>query len=160
LANASTIEHPSVTTTATEILDKIRSLQNAEITEVSAHEFVTSIRTLANQCNERFLKNIQMDGIYIPSNTIQTEIKSWYFSDLNFTNIQKYIIDTFENLERNSYSPEIESSNRCIDALYVLVDYLNVVIFSRLAHRIKLRQKNLDDCSSSSNSVETSAHLV
>lgn len=160
MTSESIIEYPSVT--AAKILDQIRSSKNAEISEVSANEIATLIRTLTNQCNARFLKYIQVDGIYIPTNAIQTEIKSWYCSDLNFINIQKYIVETFENLERNSYSTDIESSNRCIDVLYVLVDYLNVVIFSRLAHCIKLSQKNfgLDDCSNSSNSVETSTRLV
>jgi hypothetical protein len=157
LTSESTIECSSAT--ATEILNQIRSLQNAEITEASAHEIAVSFRTLTNQCNARFLKSIQVDGIYTPTNAIQTEIKSWYFSDLNFTNIEKYIIDIFGNLERNSYNTQIETSNRCIDALCVLVDYLNVVIFSRLAHCIKLRQKKLDELESS-NSIKTSTQLV
>jgi hypothetical protein len=158
LASESIIECSSAT--VTKILNQIRGLQNTEITEASALEIAISIRTLANQCNARFLKSIQVDGIYTPTNAIQTEIKSWYFSDLNFTNIEKYIIDVFENLERNSYNTSIETSNRCVDALCVLVDYLNVVIFSRLAHCIKLRQKKLDELEHSSNSNKTSIHLV
>ncbi len=152
--SATTTECPPIVI-ATEILVHINNLQNAEVTEASAHEIVISVRTLTNQCNARYLKNIQVDGIYTPTNAFPTEIKSWYFPDLNFSNIQKYIIDTFENLEKNSYNTQIETTNRCIDTLCVLVDYLNLVIFSRLAHCIKLRQKKLDECNSS-DSVETS----
>jgi hypothetical protein len=159
VTSATTTEYPPVTLTSRKILDHINNLRNAEVTEASANEIATTIRTLANQCNARFLKDIQVDAIYTQTNSIQTEIKSWYFSDLNFTNIQKYIIDTFKNLERNSYNTQIETSNRCVDALCVLVDYLNIVIFSRLAHCIKLREKNLDELQSSK-SVETSTRLV
>jgi hypothetical protein len=155
LTSATTTEYPPATVTVREILDHINNLWNTEVTEASAHEIVTSIRTLTDQCNARYLENIQVDSIYTPTNVFPNKIESWYFSDLNFTNIQKCIIETFENLQRNTYSIQIETSNRCIDSLYVLVDYLNLVIFSRLAHRIKLRQKKLDDCNSS-NSVETS----
>jgi hypothetical protein len=158
-SESTTTESPSAAITATGILDHIRKLRNAEVTEASAHEIAISVRTLNDQCNARYLKNIQVDGIYTPTNVFPTEIKSWYFSDLNFTNIQKYIIDTFENLERNSYSTHLETSNRYIDILSVLVSYLNLVIFSRLAHHIKLRQKKLDVCNSSS-SVETSNLVI
>jgi hypothetical protein len=156
LTSESIIEYPSVT--AAEILDQIRSLQNAEISEATAIEIAISFRTLTDQCNARFLKSIQVDGIYTPTNAFPTEIKSWYFSDLNFTNIEKCIIGVFENLERNIYGNQMEASNRCLDALCVLVAYLNMVVFPRLAHHIKLRQKKLD--AGTSNSVETSTHLV
>lgn len=150
-----TTEYPTVTVTVRELLDHINSLWNAEVTEASAHEIAISVRVLTDQCNARYLKNIQVDGIYTPTNVFPTEIKSWYISDLNFTNIQKYIVDTFSNLEKNSYSTQIETSNRCIDILCVLINYLNLVIFSRLAHCIKLRQKKLDELDSS-NPNETS----
>jgi hypothetical protein len=159
LASATTTKYPPATVTVREILDRINNLWNTEVTEAAAIEIVISIRTLTDQCNAKYLDNIQVDSIYTPTNAFPNEIKSWYFSDLNFTNIQKYIIETFENLERNSYSTQIETSNRCIDTLYVLVDYLNLVIFSRLGTRIKLRQKKLDDCNSS-NSVETSNLVI
>lgn len=154
MSSGTTTDYPSIAI-ATEILDHINNLQNSEVTEASAHKIAIAVRTLTDQCNARYLKNIQVDGIYTPTNVFPTEIKSWYFTDLNYTNIQKYIIETFENLERNSYNTEIEASNRCVDTIHALVDYINLVLFSRLAHRIKLRQKILDDCSSSS-SVETS----
>jgi hypothetical protein len=160
VTSATTTEYPPVTLTSRKILDHINNLRNAEVTEASANEIATTIRTLANQCNARFLKDIQVDAVYTQTNSIQTEIKSWYFSDLNSTNIQKYIIDTFENLERNAYNTQVETSNRCIDALCVLVNYSNIVVQSRTDHYLKLQEKKLDDCSNSSNSVETSTHLV
>lgn len=150
---ATPTEYPPVTVTVREILDHVNSLCNTEVGEISAHEIAVSVRTLTDQCNPRYLKNILVDGIYTPT------VKSWYFSDLNFTNIQKYIIETFENLEKNSYSTQIKTSNRCIDILFVLVTYLNFVIFSRLGHCIKLRQKILDELQSSS-SVETSNLVI
>ena len=53
-----------------------------------------------------------------------SEIKSWYAHDLNLTNIPKYIINTLEELESSTYFTRLETSNRFIDAIQVLVDYL------------------------------------
>jgi hypothetical protein len=157
VANESTIECSSAI--ATEILNQVKSLQNTEISEAAAIDIAISFRTLTDQCKAKFLKYVEVDSIYTPTDVFPTEIKSWYNSDLDFTNIHKSIIEVFENLERNSYSNQIEASNRCLDILCVLADYLNMVIFSRLVHRIRLRQKKLDELESS-NSVETSNHLV
>jgi hypothetical protein len=156
LTSESTIE--CLSAVATEILNQVKSLQNTEVSEATAVEIAISFRALTDQCNARFLKDIVVDSIYTPTNAFPTEIKSWYFSDLNFANIEERIIDVFENLERKSYSNQIEASNRCLDTLCVLSDYLNMVLYSRLAHRIRLRQKKLD--AGTSNSVETSTHLV
>src|SRR5262245_10259694 len=146
-----TANYPSASASvaATKLLAQVDKVRNTEVTEASTHEIEISIRTLIDQYNARYLENIQVDSIYTPTNAFPNEIKSWYFSDLNLTNIQKYIIETFENLQRNSYNTQIETSNRCIDTVYVLVDYFNLVIFTRLGRCIKLRQKKLDDCNSS-----------
>jgi len=146
-----TANYPSASESvaATKLLAQVDKVRNTEVTEASTHEIEISIRTLIDQYNARYLENIQVDSIYTPTNAFPNEIKSWYFSDLNFTNIQKYIIDTFEKLERNSYNTQFEASNLCIDTLDVLINYLNLIIFSRLGHFLNLRQKKLDDCNSS-----------
>jgi hypothetical protein len=136
VASATSTDYSSAPVIATRILDQVNKLRNAEVTEASTCEIAISVRILTEQCNARYLKDIRVDSMYTPTNAIPTEIKSWYFSDLNFNNIQKYIIDSFENLERNSYNTQIEISNQCIDTLSVLIIYLNLIIFSRLTHGV------------------------
>ena len=80
-------------------------------------------------------------------------------ADLNFTNIYEFIVNTFEELEKSSYNTHIETSNRCIDAICVLVDYINAVVLFRTDHYLELQEKKLDDCNSSK-SVETSIQLL
>ena len=116
MTSATTTEYPSATIATTTILDHIDKLRNAGITDSSVSEITTSIRALINYCNAKFLKDFPIDAVYKLINTLQTEIKSWYFSNLSLTNIHECIINTFEDLERNSYHTQIEISNRCLDA--------------------------------------------
>ena len=116
---------------AGDILDQVNKLRNSKLTDAVAVEIVKPIWNLVNLCNVQFLKDIQVGVIYIPDNAVQTEIKSWYFSDLNPTNLRESIFNTFEELERNLHNAHIETSNRCIDAICVLVDYINAVVLYR-----------------------------
>jgi hypothetical protein len=146
-------------TSATEILQQVTNLRNSKVTDLSAIEIIKSIRDLINHCNVKFLKDPQVDVNYTKSNIIQTEIKSWYLPDLNLNNIHDRIINAFDNLKRNPNYTQIEISSRCIDAICILVDYVNGVILSRTEHYLELQEKKLDDCNSSK-ANETSTHLV
>lgn len=150
-------EHPSASLTATKILDRIDSLRNRKVTDSSVDEITTLIRALANDCNTKYL-DLPIDVVYKASSIIQTEIKSWYYPGLNLANISGYVISTFEDLEKDLYHTQIEKSNRCIDAIQVLIDYINMVVLSRANHYLELKEKELGELHSS-NSVETS-HLV
>lgn len=153
-----TPEHPSVSLTATKILDRIDNLRNTKVTDSSADEIAILFRSLANDYNTKY-SGFPIDVVYKPSNIIQTQIKSWYYPGLNLANISEYVINTFEDLERGLYHTQIEKSNRCIDAIQVLIDYYNVVVLSRADHYLELQEKKLDDCNSS-NSVETSNLVI
>ncbi len=157
LTSATAIEHPSATIIATKILDHVNNLWNAKVTDPSVSEITTSIRSLIDYCNTKFLEDLPIDFVYKPTNTLQIELKSWYSLDLNFTNIHEYVISTFENRERCSY--QINTSNRCIDAICILIDHFNVVVLSRTDHYLKLQEKRLGEFQSPK-SVETSIHLV
>ena len=148
---------PATLTTA-KILNQINKLSNAKVTDSSAYEIIASIGSLISYCNTKFLKDFPIDVVYKP-NRLQTEIKSWY-TDLNLTNINESVINAFDKLEKNSYFIQLETSNRCIDAICVLVDYFNVVVLYRTDHYLELQEKKLDDLEQSSYSVETSIHLV
>jgi hypothetical protein len=106
VASEATTEYPSATI-AMKILDQIEKLRNIKVSSTS--EITTSIGNLINYCNTKFLKDFQIEVVYKSIDKPQTEIKSWYFSDLNFSNIQKYILDAFQNLERNSYITQVET---------------------------------------------------
>ena len=142
---------------AAKILNDIQILHNTKVTDESVGEITTSIRTLSNCCNTKFLKDFPIDVVYKPNDTVPTQFKSWYCPNLSQANVSEYVINTFENLERNSYSTRIEASSRCIDAIQVLVDYFNAVVRSG---SVELKEKKSDDLERSSNTVETSIHLV
>ena len=150
----------AATLTAAKILNQINKLSNAKVTDKSVDEITTQIRSLIDYCNTKILKDFLIDVIYKPPTTLQLEIKSWYCPNLSQANVSEYVINTFENLERNSYSTQIEASSRCIDAIQVLADYFNVVVLSGTDHYLELKEKKSDDLEQSSNSVETSIHLV
>ena len=151
-----TTEYPSVILAA-KVLDYVDKLRNAEVTEPLVKEITAYIRDLIYYCNTKHLE-LPVDVVYKPCNIFPTEIKSWYQPNLNLTNIQEFILSTFKELGGNSYYTKIETSNRCIDALRVLVDYTNVVVLWRINRYLELQEKKLDE-SQSSKSVETSIHL-
>ena len=159
MASATTTEHHTVTLTVTKIFDQVNKLRNAKVTDESVDEITTSIRFLIDYCNTKFLKDFPIEVVYKPNDTVPTQFKSWYCPNLSQANISKYVINTFENLERNSYSTQIEASSRCIDAIQVLVDYFNAVALSGTDHYLELKEKKSDDLEQSSNSVETSDPL-
>ena len=117
----------TATLTAAKILNQINKLGNAKVTDKSVDEITTQIRSLIDYCNTKILKDFLIDVVYKPTTTFQLEIKSWYAHDLNLTNIPKYIINTLEELESSTYYTRLETSNRFIDAIQVLVDYFNSV---------------------------------
>ena len=158
-SGSTTIEYPSATITATKILDHVYRLRNAKVTDSSVYEITTQIRSLIDYCNAKFLKDFPIDVVYKPT-ILQPEIKSWYAHDLNLNNISKYIINTLKELESSSYHIQLETSNRRIDAIRVLADYLNTVVLYRTDHYLELQEKKLDGIEQSSNLVETSIHLV
>lgn len=151
-------EHPSASLTAAKILDRIDSQRNTKVADSLADEMAILFRSLANDYNTKYL-DLQIDVVYKPSNIIQTEIKSWYYPGLNLANVSDYVINTFEDLERDLYHTQIEKSNRCIDSIQVLIDYYNVVVLFRTDRYLELTEKKLDELQSS-NSVETSNLVI
>lgn len=137
-------EHQAATLTARKILDCINKLQNSTITNSSVEEITTLIRALVNDCNTKFLKEFPIDVIYKPLDTVLSVIRSWYLPDLNLANLDWYIIGAFKDLETNSFPNQLETSNRCLDALRVLIDHSNVVVYSRFDHGLELEPR-LDD---------------
>ena len=90
------------------------------------------------------LKNSRIDGVSLDR----------YHPELKFAKMTSFAIDTLEQAERFS------DESGCLDALRVLVNYGNIVVFSRTDHFLVIRQKKLDELQSSNELVETSTHLV
>jgi hypothetical protein len=134
-----TVECQSTILVVIELLDRLDRLQSAEVTCLSSvSRIVTLIRVLINYYSSTLLRDSPVDVIYKPFHTIQTDIK-WYFPDQYLNNRREYIIDTFKNLEIYSDRTQAENVNRCIDIIYELVEYFNVVVPIRTGHYLELK---------------------
>ena len=87
-------------------------------------------------------------------------MKNWYL--FCRSELKKFIVRAFEILERDSDPGRIYISNRCIEILSILLDYVNLVVFINRRYGLKIQEKKrLDDSNSSSNkSAVTSTHLA
>jgi len=104
--------------------------------------------------NSNLLIEFPIDIVSEPINDIGFEIGGPHLSELKFSEMRTFAIDTLEQAER------LADITLCLDALRVLVNYGNIVVFSRIDHFLVIRQKKLDDWSSSNKLVETSTQLV
>jgi hypothetical protein len=147
------IEDYSTALVVRAVIESIDALKNTEISSTSLNEFKTKIRALANLCNTKYLKNFPIEIIEAPVDTMEFETRSWYSSDLKFSNIKNFIIAAFEQAMR------LSDATRCIDALRILINYCNIVVFVQFDYGLEIKQKKLDGCSSN-RLVATSIHLV
>jgi hypothetical protein len=138
------------------IIEAIELLKNSEIDSSKLTELKTQIQSLASFCNSKFMNNFPIEIVDTSNDNVDLGISSWYSADLNLSNATKYVVDTFEELDTIIKS---DSSTRCIDAILVLIQYVNLVILSRSGQGLMIEEKKLDDCSSSK-SNGTSIHLV
>lgn len=121
-------ENTSAGQLAQYVIGRIESLKNTEINSTELSELKTQIRLLTSVCNSKFLNDFPIQIVDMLIGNVHFEIISWYCPNLILTNICEFIINAFEELERNSHNTHVETSNRCIDAMCVLVDYFNVVV--------------------------------
>jgi hypothetical protein len=136
------------------VIDYLNTLKNNEIVESSLHELKTSIHALVSTANSNLLLEFPIDIVGEPIDDIRFEIGGPHLSELKFTEMRSFAIDTLEQAER------LSDVTLCLDALRVLVNYGNIVVFSRTDHFLVIRQKKLDELQSSNELVETSTHLV
>lgn len=135
------------------VIDYLDTLKNNEIVESSLHELKTSIHALVSIANSNLLLKFPIDIVGEPIDDIRFEIGGPHLSELKFTEMRSFAIDTLEQAER------LSDVTLCLDAIRVLVNYGNIVVFSRTNHFLVIRQKKLDDCNSSNELVETSTHV-
>ena len=84
---------------------------------------------------------------------LNLKLEAPIFQSLKFSEMKTFAIDAIKQAER------LSDESLCLDAIRVLVNYGNIVVFSRTNHFLVIRQKKLDDCNSSNELVETSTHV-
>jgi hypothetical protein len=136
------------------VIEHLETLKNCGINKSSLHKLKTSIQSLSNNANSNLLIEFPIDIAEEPIDDIWFEIGGPHLSALKFTEMKSFVIDTLEQAQRTS------DVGLCLDALRVLVNYGNIVVFSHIDHFLVIRQKKIDEFQSSSGQVETSTHLV
>ena len=106
-------------------------------------KLTTLIQNLLDALISRPLRNFPVKIIYEPIGHFELNISSDYYPGLKFSEIPNFVIDCFRQGEN------ITDDKRCLDAFCVLIDYSNVVVYSRFNHSLKLEPKKIDDWNSS-----------
>jgi hypothetical protein len=136
------------------VLDRIDKLKNCGIDKSSLYKLKTSFQSLSNNANSNLLEDFPIDIAEEPIEDFWFEIGGPYHSVLKFTEMKNFVIDTLEQAQRNS------DISLCLDALRVLINYGNIVVFQHTDYFLVITQKKIDEFQSSNGQVETSTHLV
>jgi hypothetical protein len=135
-------------------IDYLDALKNSKIVESLVNELKASIHSLVDVVNSSILVGFQIEIVDNSIDDIEFEIGGSYLPGLKFSEMKSFAIDAIEQAER------LSDESLCLDAIRVLVNYGNIVVFSRTNHFLVIRQKKLDELQSSNELVETSTHLV
>jgi hypothetical protein len=141
-----------VVSSARKVIEYIDEIKNTEIADESLHELEIRFRTLVDVRNSNPLIPFPVEIVTEPIDKIVLGIRSTqYFSKLKFSEVY-FIIDRLRQVESLD-------DGLCLDVLCVLIDYSNIVIYSRFDHGLALEeQKNIDENWSSSSAIST--HLA
>lgn len=107
--------------TAIDFIDRIK---NTEINGQSLHTLRTSIEILLYACNSEPLKTFPVKITDRPIDEVGFETRSTY-SKINFSEVPNFVIDSLGQAEKQL------DDGQCLDALRVLIDYCNIVVYSR-----------------------------
>lgn len=122
-----------------------------EIDSSKLTELKIQLQSLASFCSSKFMNNFPIEIVDTRINNTDFEISSWYSTDLNLSNSMRFVVDTFYKLDGISSNISNESSTRCLDAILVLIQYVNLVICSRFGLGLWLEnKKSLEEMQSSS----------
>ena len=121
------------------VLSYVDRIKNTEIDSTALRTLKESIRSLVEICNKKFFHQLSLEIIEVPIDEAGFEIRSPYFKDLRFSEMISFVVDNIEQAERFS------DQNVCIDALRVLINYSNIVVYSRFDHGLDLRQTHIDE---------------
>jgi hypothetical protein len=124
-----------VVTSARKVIDFIGKIKNTELTGVSLHELRTLSQILVDACNSKPLKTFPVKIIDEAIEKVGFEIRSTYSQGLTFSEVPNFVIDSLRQAENHM------DDTRCLDALRVLVDYCNVIIYSRFNHGLEIEPR-------------------
>jgi hypothetical protein len=156
LTSESTIEDTSTVLVARSVFNHIDAIKNTEIDNTALSRLKTSIGSLVNRCNSNLLKDFPIEVVETPIDNIEFETSSAYFPNLKFLKMKNFVIEALNEAE------SLFDDSLCIDAMRVLVNYCNIVVFGRFDHGLIVKEKMLlDDQSnlSSNKSLAKSTHL-
>lgn len=133
------LEESLIIRCARKVIDYIDEIKNTEIDERKLSKLRTSLQLLVEACDSKPLEDFPVKIIDEPIDNVQFQIRSTYSWKLNFSDVPKFVIDGL------GQSENMMEAARCLDALGVLVDYCNILVYSRSARCLKLEPKKLDD---------------
>lgn len=145
----STIKESAFVTSVQQVINFIDRIKNTEITDETLHELETQFQTMADAYNSEPLIAFPVKIITEPIDKIAFKLRSTHFLELKFSEVHS-IIDRLRQAENLD-------DGLCVDALCILIDYSNIVIYPRFDHGLALEPKKIDDWNSSS---VISTHLV
>ena len=125
--------------TSARIIDFIDKIKNTEITGLTLHRLRTLLQTLVSACDSKPLKTFPVKIIDGSINKIGFEIRSTYYPELRFFEVPRFVINSLVQAEKNM------DDTRCLDALCVLRDYCNILVYSRFDCCLKLEPKVTGD---------------
>lgn len=114
------IQDFSIVSNAQTIIDYTDEIKNSQIDDKLGMLF----ETLFEACNSKPLRAFPVKSSYEPIDKIGFQIRSDYRPDLKFSEIPRFIIDSLRLAESHV------DDTRCLDALCVLRDYCNIIVYS------------------------------
>jgi len=136
------------------VIDYLDVLKNSKMVESLVNDLKASIHSLVDVVNSSILIGFQIEIVDNSIDDIEFEIGGSYHPELKFSEMKSFTIAAIKQAER------LSDESLCLDAIRVLINYGNIVVFSRTDHFLVIRQKKLDELQSSNELVETSTHLV
>jgi hypothetical protein len=149
LTTFSIIQDSIIISSAQRVIDYIDEIKNIKIDGIALHRLKTSIQILIEASNSNLLRTFPVEIIDEPIDKVGFEIRST--SKLKFSEVPNFAIDSLGQAEN------LMDDTRCLDALHVLIDYCNIVVYSRFNYGLRFDPKKLDDWNSSS---KISTHLA
>jgi hypothetical protein len=117
------------------VFDSIDEIKNRQIDSITLRKLRTQFQIFVDVINSKSLRTFPVEIIDEPIDKISFEIRNTYCPDLKFSEISRFVIDSLNEAENRM------DDGRCLEALRVLVDYCNVIIYSRFDHGLEIEPR-------------------
>jgi len=126
------IQNSALISSAQKVIDFIDEIKNRRIDSITLRELRTLFQIFVDVINSKPLRTFPVEIIDEPIDKVGFEIRS---PNLKFSEISRLVIDSLNEAETRM------DDGRCLDALRVLVDYCNVIIYSRFDHGLEIEPR-------------------